>query len=265
MKQYAKGYELKNKAKDNLGGKYRLAVPVCLLSVLIPGGARLLVNLFLSPFLPQLTDLGSTAALLSSYAFAIVLSLLLTAVLGLFQVGISLFFLNAACGQPCSVQDLFYGFRHDLTRSLTLSGVLACLNAVCLYPYEYLLDFFLLSRQAEWLYAAAAALVIGLCVYIPLALNFFPVYYLMLDFPEKSAGEILRLSCRLMKGQKKRLFGLQLSFLPLMLLSVCSLYIGYLWLNPYLCMTEVCFFLDLMSPKETMSGGYSQSASAACP
>lgn len=251
MKQYAKGYELKNKAKDTLGGKYKTAVPVCLLSVLLPAAARLFVNLFLAPFLPQLADLGSPTALLCSYAFEIVLSLLLSSVLGLFNVGAALFSLNMACGQPYGVRDLFYGFRRDFARALTLSGVLACLNAVCLYPYEYLLDFFLLSRQEKWLYAAAAALVIGLCVYIPLSLNFSLVYYLMLDFPQKSAGEILRLSCRIMKGQKKRLFCLQLSFLPLMLLCVCSLYIGYLWLNPYLYMTEACFFLDVMKPEES--------------
>ncbi len=253
MKQYAKGYELKNKAKDTLGGKYRTAVLFCLLGVLFPAVARLFVNAFLSPLLPQLTDLGNTTALLSSYAFAIVLSLLMSSVLGLFNVGIALFFLNMVCGQPYAVRDLFYGFHHDVAKALTLSGVLACLNAVCLSPYEYLLDFFLLSRQETWLYAAAAALIIGLCVYIPLSLNFSLVYYLMLDFPEKNAGEILRLSRRIMKGQKKRLFCLQLSFLPLILLSVCSFYIGYLWLNPYMYMTEACFFLDVMKPKESAS------------
>ncbi len=55
----------------------------------------------------------------------------------------------------------------------------------------------------------------------------------------------------MMKGHKRRLFRLELSFLPLMLLCVLSFGIGFLWLNPYMQMTYTCFFLDLMNPRDT--------------
>ena len=53
-----------------------------------------------------------------------------------------------------------------------------------------------------------------------------------------------------MKGNRKRLFLLELSFLPLMLLCILSFGIGFLWLEPYMQMTYTHFFLDLMNPRE---------------
>lgn len=251
MKQYAKSYELKNKAKDKLGGKYGSAILVSFLGTLIPGTIRMFVNMLFSPFMPTVAAIGNPAALIPSYLFSIILSLILSIVLGIFNVGIALSFLNMSCGQPYSVRDLFYGFRNDWRKALTLSGVIAFVNAVCLFPYQYMLDYFLLCRQEVWLYGAAIAMVIGLCIYIPITLNLSLSYYLMLDFPDKNAVEILKLSIHIMKGHKKRLFYIQMSYIPLMLLCVCTLYIGFLWLMPYMYMTETCFFLDIMNPKET--------------
>ena len=53
MKQYAKFYQLKNQAKDALGGKYGTAIWVVLLGTLIPGAIRMFANLLLSPFMPS--------------------------------------------------------------------------------------------------------------------------------------------------------------------------------------------------------------------
>jgi uncharacterized membrane protein len=247
MKIYAKRYELKNKAKDNLGGKYGSAVLVSFLGMLIPSIIRMIITANFSPSLPYTHPVPY-------YTFSVLLSLVLSSILGVFNIGIAFFFLKMACGQSYSVKDLFFGFRNDSGKALILSGISALVNAVCLYPYQYLLDYFLLVREEIWLYRTAAALLIGLCVYIPVALNLALIYYLALDFPEKTVSEILSLSVRLMKGQKKRLFFLELSFLPMMLLCVCSLYIGFLWLQPYMYMTEACFYLDLMNPRMAQKG-----------
>ena len=72
----------------------------------------------------------------------------------------------------------------------------------------------------------------------------------MLDFPERSAKEALKLSLQIMRGHKGRLFYVQISFLPLMFLCLLSFGIGYLWLVPYMNMTSAVFFLDLMNPAQ---------------
>jgi hypothetical protein len=51
-----------------------------------------------------------------------------------------------------------------------------------------------------------------------------------------------------MKGNNLRMLYLHLSFLPLEFLGVCSLGVGFLWILPYLNVTKVLFFLNLMKP-----------------
>ena len=251
MKQYAKFYQLKNQAKDALGGKYGTAIWVVLLGTLIPGAIRMFANLLLSPFMPSAAGASNPGVQIPAFLFSAVVSLLLSILLGVFDAGIAYCFLKLACGQSCRIGDLFFGFQEDFKKFVTLSGTLAILNALCLFPYQYLLEEYLYTRNSQWLYLALGAMAIGFCIYIPLELSLSMSYFLALDFPEKSAGDILRQGMRLMKGQKKRLFLMELSFLPLMLLCVLTIYVGFIWLIPYLYMTKVQFYLNLMQP-ETM-------------
>lgn len=247
--QYMKRYELKNKAKDTLGGKYKTAILISFLAALIPGVLNLFITNLFSSFMPSTDKVAYPTALVTAFAFSILLSLVLSIVLGMFDVGATLAFLNLACTGKCQVNDLFYGFSSpNRTKILTLSGVFALLQAICLYPYQFLFEYFYLVRDTAYLYASAVALVIGVVVYIPIYLHFCIVYYLHLDFPNKSAKELLLLSRKKMKGQKTRFFLLQLSFLPLMLLCLVSFGIGFLWLAPYMAMTETQFYLNLMNP-----------------
>ena len=82
-------------------------------------------------------------------------------------------------------------------------------------------------------------------------LVFSQCFYLMLDFPDYSAEQLLRSSMQVMRGHKGRLFYLHVSFLPLLLLALLSCGVGMLWIRPYMQMTYTCFFLDLMNPGKT--------------
>ena len=83
-----------------------------------------------------------------------------------------------------------------------------------------------------------------LSLYVSLTLS--QVFFISLDHPELSAGETLKQSKKLMSGNKFRLFLLDISFLPLFLLAIPTLGLGYLWICPYMNMTHALFFLDLM-------------------
>ena len=50
----------------------------------------------------------------------------------------------------------------------------------------------------------------------------------------------------MMKGSKGRLFYIDLTFVPLMLLCVLTCGIGLLWLMPYMQATKANFYLDLV-------------------
>lgn len=245
MKQYKKNYELKNAAKDKLDGKYGAAVMVCLLSFLIINGATNLVDYYMP------AAVLSTGPSIPAYIARGVASLFLNWILGVFNLGITLFFLNAACDRPYNSSNLFYGFKNDFSKALSISAVFTLVNAVCLLPFQYLLEAYLYTRSQTLLTATVVALAVGAGIYVPISLGISLSYYLMLDFPDKTAKELLTLSLRIMRGHKRRLFYLECSFVPLILLCVCTLFIGFLWLIPYMNMTYAFFFLDIMNPTKT--------------
>lgn len=243
--KYKKSYELKNIAKDKLDGKYGPAVFICFVSFAI----QTAVTMFIGMLLPD--PALSTGLSVPLYIAREIFALALSCVFGVFRLGLNLFFLNVACGRQYGMNDLFYGFKNDSPKALTISGVYALLGAVCQLPGQYLLTAFFLTGKYTFITSAAIAELIGLCIYLPVSAGLFLSYYLILDFPDKTAKEILALSFRLMKGNKRRVLYLICSFIPLMMLCVCTIYIGFLWLMPYIRMTYACFFLDLMNPNET--------------
>lgn len=245
MKQYKKCYELKNTAKDKLDGKYFLAVTVCLTSVVVEYAASLLIGIFMP------NPIRATGISVPAYVVNGIFSLALNWVLGVMRLGTSLFFLNIACGLPYKLNDLFYGYKNDSNRALIVSGVYTLLNAVCQMPGLYLMQAFFYTQDGSLIIAGSVAAVIGLCILIPVSAGISLSFYLLLDFPNKSAQEILLLSFRIMKGHKRRWLYMTFSFIPLIILCVLSIYIGFLWLMPYMQMTYACFFLDIMNPKET--------------
>ena len=56
--------------------------------------------------------------------------------------------------------------------------------------------------------------------------------------------QALKTSVRLMKGKKGKYFVLQLSYVPLLLLSIFTLYIALLWLLPYMNVADTAFYMD---------------------
>lgn len=245
MKQYKKSYELKNTAKDRLDGKYSLAISVCLMSIVI----EYIITMFVGEFLPS--PIGSAGLSVPAYAFNIVFSLVLSWILGVMDLGAALFFLNVACGRPYRLADLFYGYKNDSSRALVVSGANTLLLAAYQLPCEYLMLQYQLTGAQGYLYALGIVAVVGLCILLPVSAGISLSFYLLLDFPDKPAGEVLSLSFRIMNGHKRRWVYMTLSFLPLALLCVCSLNIGFVWLMPYMRMTYACFFLDVMNPDET--------------
>ncbi len=251
MKLYKKNYELKNTARDRMEGRYKGAILILLLYTLISWVVRLFIDSIAASTLTSVYSMGGSAGV--GYALRIlfdVVGLVASILLGVMNAGIALYFLNMACGQPSSSKDLFYGFQNDSKKALIISAAITLCNALFLGPGQRLTQHFLDTRDMKWVVPALVATAIGTCLYIPVSLGIAMSFFLMLDFPQQSGKETLQHCWRVMKGNRKRLFLLELSFLPPMLLCVLSFGIGFLWLEPYMQMTYTCFFLDLMNPKE---------------
>ncbi len=164
----------------------------------------------------------------------------------IFSIGLALVALNIACGNYVQTSDIFYGFRNDFSKAFKISAVLVLIEQVMQIPSTYLNYALYYTTDQESLILPLILLVAGIILYVILHLGFSQVFFLYLDFPGHSAGQLIRESLRIMKGHKKRFLLLGLSFLPLLLLVVLTLGLGALWLTPYMQLTYAFFFLDLM-------------------
>jgi len=116
---------------------------------------------------------------------------------------------------PADISDLFFGYkRFWKVLGTMLLQVLAIIGGMILFVIPGII--------LSFAYAI-----------VPLVLR---------DNPELSAVEVLQKSRMMMKGHKWELFFLYLSFIGWAILCIFTLFIGYLWLAPYMQMTEVKFY-----------------------
>lgn len=73
------------------------------------------------------------------------------------------------------------------------------------------------------------------------------VSFVLADHPEMTASEALAESKRIMKGNRWRLFCLNLSFIGWSFLCVFTLGIGYIWLLPYIQAANAAFYREVKS------------------
>ena len=87
---------------------------------------------------------------------------------------------------------------------------------------------------------------------IYVALTFGMFFYVLVDHPELTLWQSLGESRRLMKGNRIRLVGLQISFIGWGLIAMLTMGIGLLWINGYILCTTVWFYKDLYPQIETI-------------
>ena len=250
MNRYSKRYELKDKAKDCLGGNY---------GTLILGGFLFSLIIFVVVFIfgfPYFLSLsasmysggGYSPVSFRLYQAGTMIGQILS---GFLNFGTAYLCLKIVCGQWNTYTDIFFGFqRGNLFKTLLLTAIRLAFGFLCALPGGYFRTCYAQSSARELLLASVLAYIIGCCIYIPVALALDITYFLLLDFPDKRVPEIIKDSFRLIKGNRRRLFLLELSFLPLQLLVLLSFGIGSFWLEPYMHMTYTLFYLDLINPQK---------------
>lgn len=234
MNMYASSAQLKDKAKGYLTGHYGLLIGIILVTEVISS--------VLNWFVPLSTNTAG-------YILSAAITFLLSVFMGVFNVGTALVYLKFASGNTASLSDIFYGFFHQPEKALKVSLVMNVLSLVLSLSYTVPYRIYLMTGNQRYLFMMFPCLAAVMLFYVPLSLCLSQCYFLMLDFPDKPAREILRASFHVMKGHKGRLFYIELSFLPLLLLGALSL-IGLLWIIPYMQMTYAAFYFDIMKQEQ---------------
>ncbi|MCD7708522.1 MAG: DUF975 family protein [Clostridiales bacterium] len=225
--------ELKRIARGNLVGHYGIPICVTLIAIVIPFVIQLAFAFVLG------TD--QTAIQQVIFLIAEILTALISYVL---SAGVNFLHLNIARKRPYQISMVLFGFMEHPDRFI-LTGLLQyAILLVGMVPAIVGIVLAILQTTIPCvvacvlLCAASAVIVVFIMLYTSLAL------YFALDFPAISVPTCFLRSFSSMKGHKKRLFYIYLSFIGLGLLCVLTLGIGNLWVNPYRCQTLVNFYLD---------------------
>lgn len=238
MNLYKTRTQLKDDAKDKLSGHFGFLIG----AMLFTGIASSIISYFLTASFSTDTTAG--------YIIFEAVSFIVTVFIGLFSVGNALIYLKCACGTPASFADIFYGFTHNPNQGLLLSLAVNAVNLLMIPVDLYSTKVYNeTGSYIDLLGIYFGGMVIVLIIEFIILLHLMPCFYLLLDYPNKSAGEILKLSLQIMKKHRGRLFLLELSFIPMLLLGALS-FIGILWVIPYMNMTYALFYLDIMKPKQ---------------
>ena len=150
--------------------------------------------------------------------------------------------LNINRKEAFELKDLILPFTMQPDRFLTVNLILLLAEVLPSLPLTVLSYR---TETMESLFFSLAASLVQSLIGLILSLFFGLSNYLLLDNPEMGAIESLKISFRLMKGNKGRYFYITLSFIPLTIACVFTCYIGLLWLEPYIANTMAHFYMDV--------------------
>lgn len=247
MNQYLSSVSLKSLAKGQLLGKYGTVIGAFMLQLI----CTLPISMAIS------FSIGTNSLLrIIFFSFAVFLYSVFS---GYFIAGQAYIYLKLSCNQTPLISDLFHFFKEDPSKILGIQAVLAGVSVVVSLPAliagHYMNSSSITASDAL---PNAPLLLLFAVLYIAASvidifvrrILFSQIFYLMLDFPDYSVSQLLKMSIQLIKGSKGRLLYLLISFIPLILLGVFSFGIAFLWLYPYMQATYANFYLDLVKKKK---------------
>lgn len=233
--------QLKSNAKGILLGRYGLPMGALVLTL----GITFLLENLITLVIPT-----STGGYLITYLALLIVSIFSS----LLDTGYSYLMLNMARGKQYKLSDLLYVFQTMPDHVILLSLRIFLLTFGCMIPMS--IGMVLLIFQPEALIfriVFVLLLLVSFALSLKVSLDYSQIYFIYLDNPYLSTKEVMAESKAMMKGNRWRYFYLNLSFIGMMILGVLSFFIGYLWITPYMTMTTVEFYRDLIGETSTSS------------
>jgi len=165
-------------------------------------------------------------------------------------VGYHRFLLDYADRKPdAHVKTLFTYFStyywKTVGLTLLLSAIYLGVGVILIALLFAVFSMAAILGSAGLLLLGAGISILGVVATIYLGYNFALCYYIAADYPDLALTDVLRNSCILMKGNKWRLFCLQISFIGWILLTVLTLGIGEIVLAPYMNAAVTAFYSEI--------------------
>ncbi len=234
MNTYKTTTQLKGIAKEKSLGRY---------GTLIGANLLILAIQILAMTITTVSSGGSIILIVINSLISIIVSILL----GLLVSGKAYLYMNLMYSQSVSTSDVFFGLRQQPQKAVLIQSVFVLIDFLVSLPSQILLIRYQASPSDSAVSALIFALAFGLIINVYVSLVYSQSFFLLHDFPDKSAREILSASRQLMKGNKFRLFYLNVTFLPLYLLGCITMFVPLLWISVYRYATSCAFYQDLIA------------------
>jgi uncharacterized membrane protein len=215
--RYRDSIELKTAAKENLDGKWLVAIAVCLV-------AWLLVEAFTSnnganasyKYIMENGDFVRVAN--GENPFKSMMSLVSFIIGGPIYFGVAAYFMKLSRNEPGEFSDLFSGFS--------------------LFKTNFIMNLLIIIFTVLWtLLLIIPGIIAGI--------KYSMAYYIVNDNPGIGAMEAITRSKEMMDGHKMRFFEMWLSFLGWFILGVVTFGLGMIYAIPYYRAAKANFYMDL--------------------
>jgi len=171
-------------------------------------------------------------------------------------VGVCSFFLNLSKRRETKVSDLFVGFRSGASYYWKIIGASLLLGLIIIgwvllllvLPIAIVMGvaFFNHLLVNPWLHPVIVVMaLVGMMALIRVIYSYKMTFFILADETNIRAIDSIRRSKIAMRGNRWKLFMLQLRFLGWSLLALLTCGIGFLWVIPYIQTATAHFYLDV--------------------
>lgn len=248
--------ELSRRGRESLRGKWAETSVAILVAGIIISTPNLILNIFVQ-FTMVLKGVFRDAIGPSIFVAMMVIGLSLLCLLwlvfvsGPIRYGLVVSFLNMVRKGRFDFSDLLSAKKRYLHVVGTMLLPDICITACVLVA---LVVGLILSSPVSFLNdidmtLSYVLIALGVCVYVAgfvyaiiLSCAFAMIPFIAYDNPDKSATEVMRMSCRMMKGRKVHLFLFGLSFIGWYIVGILALFIGIYPVSAYVYSSLTHFY-----------------------
>lgn len=180
-----------------------------------------------------------------------IIILIVQILLGILVSGKAYLYMNLIYSHTVSTSDIFFGLKQHPNKAVMIQSLFVLADFLASLPASIILFILTPDSPFSLRIALFVAVAIGIVVNIYVSLTYSQAFYLLHDYPDRSAKELLAYSKSLMQGNRLKLFYLHISFIPLIIFGCLTFFIPLLWISVYRYATLTAFYQNLIAAGNT--------------
>ena len=216
-------------------------------------GTLILANIIIFVLQTAISGIVTVSDSRSLIIFAIneIIIFIVSVLLGILVSGKAYLYMNLIYSQTVSASDVFFGLKQHPDKAVKIQLVFVLVDFISSLPISIIL-FILTPDSSNYVrFALFIAIALGMIVNVYVSLTYSQAFYLLHDYPDRSAKELLAYSKTLMQGNKFKLFYLHVRFIPLIIFGCLTFFIPLLWISVYRYATLTAFYQNLIAAGNT--------------